>query len=109
MSNQKKTIYPVWVNGMKLDGTEKAAECAGYLSGRKIEAGWLAKNIQEHGSLKVHGILISVLGPKGSDDVEFYGVKADSHKTHKAMNSNRLLYYPPGEDILERGLCHGRR
>jgi hypothetical protein len=106
MGDKKKVNYPVWVNGQRFNGIEAAAFSAGKLFGKAVDAAWLSNKLREHGSIKVHGILISVLGPKGSSDVESEIIKGTSYRE---ANRGRLLNFPPGEEIINRGICRVRR
>jgi hypothetical protein len=97
----KKILYPVWVNGTYYNNIERAAEGVYRLSGKEIEAAWLANKVREYGSVKIYGILVSVTGPKEKAD-DF----PPAQTLYRRIKGNRLLDYPPGEDMLERGIRH---
>jgi hypothetical protein len=102
----RKITYPVWVNGERFKGVEKAAEAVGLLSGKKIAASWLLKQMRERGSVKAYGVLISALGPGGNSGEEVAAVKI---APRGKPGGGGLLLYPPGEDVVSRGLCRVQR
>jgi hypothetical protein len=104
----KKTIRPIWVNGIRHNEVSDAVKFTSLLCGKKIEAGWLLDQIDRYGRIKIHGILISTSGPKENTGTEAKVLKAEEQRKRN-FSGGRLLYYPPGEEIVSRGLCRVRR
>jgi hypothetical protein len=106
MTNNKKIIYPVWVNGKRFNGAAEAALSAGLLLGEAVDAGWLSEQMREYGSVAVRGVLISVLGPGRRGGAEPATVRT-APRTKECRG--KLLNYPAGGDLLGRGLCRPAR
>jgi hypothetical protein len=103
MSNKR---IPVWVNGECCDGLKAAAERVSLLSGQKVSAVYLSRQIKRYGTIVHKGVTVSgkaALEPKKLPDTS---VTKEPEKEPPTTQGRRpLLRYPPGEAPIDRGIC----
>jgi hypothetical protein len=80
------SAVPVWVNGKRCENAGRAAEQAGRLLGRRVDAAWISRFCGAPGRT-INGVTVSTEPPGGAE------------------GRKPLLRYPPGERPMERGLC----
>jgi hypothetical protein len=94
---------PVWVNGVCFIGVKDAAEEASRLSGRKVSAIWVSRQLRRAGAAAVGGVTLGASPPEGKPGAETPGGAGTP------AGPRPLLRYPPGERPLDRGVCRAGR